>query len=196
MKAIYYLLCLVVFVSCMDRKSQDSPELKALYNRLDEAIAHSEDYTKIKEARIASLKRAYDLSSDGRKRTELLDSIIDEFTAYNADSTLYYISLNLQRPDSRSIPGQHTRLLIKRADLYAHAGLFADALTVIESIPRDSLTDNLLEPYYSACCATYQYLSEYTHEQETAFEYEKRRALYADSLNMVVSPTVLIISYS
>lgn len=188
MKAIYYLLCLVVFVSCMDSKSQDSPELKALYNRLDEAIAHSEDYTKIKEARIASLKRAYDLSSDGRKRTELLDSIIDEFTAYNADSTLYYISLNLQRPDSRSIPGQHTRLLIKRADLYAHAGLFADALTVIESFPRDSLTDNLLEPYYSACCATYQYLSEYTHEHETAFEYEKRRALYADSLNMVVKP--------
>lgn len=188
MKSICFFCIILMFCSCAGKNSSSSPELQELYGRLDTEIAQSEKYEKDKEGRITRLKKEYDLTADSRRRTVLIDSLIYEFAAYNADSTLYYISFNLRRPYVKNIPGEQTRLMIKRLDQYAHAGLFADALMVKLSIPRDSLTDNLLEEYYSACCAMYQYLSEYTYEHETAQEYEKKRSLYADSLRQIVKP--------
>lgn len=182
-------MCLILLLSsCVGKESSSSPELQELYGRLDMEIAQSEKYEKDKEARITRLKKEYDLTADSRRRTAIIDSLIYEFAAYNADSTLYYIGFNLRRPDVKNIPGEQTRLLIKRLDQFAHAGLFADALMVQSNIPRDSLSDDLLEEYYSACCAMYQYLTEYTYEHETAQEYEQKRSLYADSIRQVVKP--------
>ncbi|MDE6410542.1 MAG: hypothetical protein K2K81_09935 [Muribaculaceae bacterium] len=188
MKCIYFLCLILLLSSCVGKESSSSPELQELYGRLDMEIAQSEKYEKDKEARITRLKKEYDLTADSRRRTAIIDSLIYEFAAYNADSTLYYIGFNLRRPDVKNIPGEQTRLLIKRLDQFAHAGLFADALMVQSNIPRDSLSDDLLEEYYSACCAMYQYLTEYTYEHETAQEYEQKRSLYADSIRQVVKP--------
>lgn len=188
MKSIYFFCVLFLLCSCIGRQTSSSPELQELYSRLDTEISRSEIYEKEKEARISRLKKEYDLTGDSHRRTMIIDSLIYEFAAYNADSTLYYISYNLRRPDLRNHPGEYTRNMIKRLDQYAHAGLFSDALTVINSIPRDSLTEDLLEEYYSACCATYQYLSEYTSEHETSKEYEVKRNIYTDSLKQVVKP--------
>ncbi|MDE6256554.1 MAG: hypothetical protein K2M39_10215 [Muribaculaceae bacterium] len=188
MKSIYFFCVLFLLCSCIGRQTSSSPELQELYSRLDTEISRSEIYEKEKEARISRLKKEYDLTGDSHRRTMIIDSLIYEFAAYNADSTLYYISYNLRRPDLRNHPGEYTRNMIKRLDQYAHAGLFSDALAVINSIPRDSLTEDLLEEYYSACCATYQYLSEYTSEHETSEEYEVKRNIYTDSLKQVVKP--------
>lgn len=188
MRLFFYLFLMSILLSCGRGKSSSSPELQELYTQLDSEIARSKDYEKKKEARIAHLRKEYDLVSDSRRRTEIIDSLIFEFEAYNADSTLYYINYNLRRPDIKNIPGGYTRMMIKRVDQYAHAGFFSDALSVIRSIPKDSLTSDLLVDYYSACSATYQYLSEYTSEHETCEGYERIRSLYSDSLKQVVRP--------
>lgn len=188
MKILYFLLSILFLVSCSEKQDSGSEDLQKLYDTLDAEISRSKEYEKRKESRIADLKKRFDLTGDSHRRTALIDSLIIEFEAYNADSTLYYISYNLRRPDINRIPGEHTRLMIQRLNQYAHAGFFSDAIDIINHIPRDSLTDDLLEEYYSACCNTYQYLSEYTSEHETSEEYEKKRALYSDSLKMVVKP--------
>ncbi|MDE6352049.1 MAG: hypothetical protein K2K88_02755, partial [Muribaculaceae bacterium] len=183
-----FVILLILFGSCNHSKKVDKPELQEYYTLLDEEINKSSVYEVEKNQRIIELKREYDLSTDPNHRTELINNIIKEFDAYNADSTLYYINYNLKRPAVKEIPGEYTRLLIKKADVYAHAGLFADAFASIQAIPRDSLTANLVENYYSTYCALYQYLTEYTSEHQTALEYEKQRSLYTDSLNHVVNP--------
>ncbi|MDE6288688.1 MAG: hypothetical protein K2M00_07900 [Muribaculaceae bacterium] len=165
-----------------------SSDLDALYSQLDTEIARSKDYERIKEQRIVSLKRDYDLSHDRNHRTAIINQLIKEFDAYNADSALYYVSYNLRRPAVLSTPGEYTKLLIKRADIFAHAGLFADALATMKDIPADSVTDELKEDYFSTYCATYQYLSEYTDAHETAPEYIRQRSNYADSLNRIIRP--------
>ncbi|MDE6335897.1 MAG: hypothetical protein K2L34_04940 [Muribaculaceae bacterium] len=169
-------------------KADKDSELESLYTHLDEEIARSGDYEKLKEERIVKYKRDYDLTTDKNKRTEIINNLIAEFDAYNADSTLYYINYNLRLPAVEADAGERMRLLIKRADVFAHAGLFSDALGIMKSIPRDSVPNTLLEDYYSTYCAIYQYLSEYTSEHETAPAYEQQRTLYADSLNQVVRP--------
>ena len=155
---------------------------------LDAEIEKSKEYEDQKNNRITAYKRDYDLSTDKKHRTELINKLIEEFDEYNADSALYYISYNLKRPAVKDIPGEYTRLLIKKGDVYAHAGLFADAFATLQSIPRDSLTIDLLDEYYTTYCALYQYLTEYTSEHQTALEYDKRRSIYADSLSRVIKP--------
>lgn len=186
---LFFLICVsLTLVSCGRAESDASSDLEALYSQLDHEIAHSKDYERIKEQRIINLKREYDLSHDRNQRTAIINQLINEFDAYNADSALYYVSYNLRRPAVLATPGEYTRLLIKRADIFAHAGLFADALATMKDIPADSVTDELKEDYYSTYCATYQYLSEYTDAHETAPEYIRQRSNYADSLNRVIRP--------
>ena len=188
MKIRILLLICILLSACGKAKHGGKSELTALYEELDAEIDKSSEYENIKESRMARLRKAYDMTNDSRQRTDIINRIIAEFDADNADSALYYVSYNLHRPDVKTIPGEYTRLMIKRADIFAHAGLFADALAIMQNIPRDSLTPSLLEAYYSTYCATYQYLSEYTDEHETALEYAHHRTLYSDSLNRVISP--------
>lgn len=188
MKPYIILFITLLLISCSEHKSDNDSDLQSLYRELDLEIAKSRDYEIEKENRIAGLREKSELSRDRKQKTEMINRLIEEFDAYNADSALYYIGYNLRRPAVLTIPGEYTRLLIKRADVLAHAGLFLDALNVMQQIPRDSLSPSLLEPYYSTYCATYQYLSEYTNEHESEFENERLRALYADSLRQVVDP--------
>lgn len=188
MKHYIFLLLGVILTACDGSRKAGDSELQDLYSTLDYEIDNSRKYEIEKNDRIRKYRKEYSLSSDEEQKTAAINKLIDEFDAFNADSALYYISLNLKRPSVLAIPGEHTRLLIRRADVYAHAGLFSDALATMASIPRDSLTPELLDPYYTAYCDTYQYLSEYTNEHETSLLYEKLRSDYADSLSAVIIP--------
>ncbi|MDE5967615.1 MAG: hypothetical protein K2G64_00785 [Muribaculaceae bacterium] len=187
-------LCLVAIIilglaSCGNQSSTAHPDdLSHLYNQLDATIAESSNYEDIKEGRIARLRDEYYRAADVKRRVDLANQLAEEFNAYNADSTLFYINQNLSRPEITRFPGEYTRLLIRRGDVFAHAGLFSDALDVMRSIPRDSLGDDLLEPYYSTYCALYQYLSEYTDEHASAVDYTSQRAVYSDSLQQILRP--------
>lgn len=188
MKLYLPFFIILLLASCSRQESELTPELQALYEDLDQEIANSEQYEQSKVFRIAQLRKSYAAAPDEKQRTMLINRLIEEFNAYNADSTIYYINMNLRRPIVYLTPGEHTRLTIRRADVLAHAGLFSDALAIMQKIPRDSLTPNLMEAYYSTYCATYQYLSEYSSEHDTALDNERLRALYADSLHQVVAP--------
>lgn len=181
-------LLLVLLVSCGTDPRGNGAGMQELYDTLDEEIERCSEYDKERESRIKSLREEYSATRDEGQRTAIIDRLISEYIAYNADSTLYYISKNLERPAVRSVPGEYTRMLLRRADVYAHAGLFPQAVTALQNIPRDSVSDNLLEDYYSVYCATYQYLSEYSFGHGDAALYEGQRAEYADSLSKVIKP--------
>ncbi len=173
-------------ISCGSEKREQDPELQKLYSELDRVIDRSHEYELLKEHRIDSLRTILASAAiDEDEKTNLINSLIDEFNAYNADSTLAYINMNLSRPQVREIPGQHTLLTIRRADVLGHAGLFLDALSAMEKIPKDSVKGEIMEAYYSTYCAIWQYLSEYANEHETATKYELKRSLYADSVRQV-----------
>ncbi|MDE5629093.1 MAG: hypothetical protein K2I69_05980 [Muribaculaceae bacterium] len=181
-------LLIILLVSCGGARYDRDPELEALYVQLDEEISKAGEYEVIKEARINKLHKDYDFAHTREQRTDLINRLIEEYESYNADSALYYISYNLRRLTGASDSGECIRLLVKRADVYAHAGLFSDALEILRSIPRESVSEDILESYYSTYCATYQYLSEYAGEHEPAYVYENLRESYADSLKSVIPP--------
>lgn len=187
---IFFIIITIGILTSCNKPSNSviDRDLDVLYTELDREIAQSNIYDKEKEQRVIQLRRRYNLSHDQKERTQIINSLIEEFNAYNADSALYYINCNLRRPDVLSTPGEYTRLNIKRADVLAHAGFFPEALATMRRIPTDSLAPSLREIYYSTYCAIFQFLSEYTDNHETAFDHEKRCALYIDSLSQVIEP--------
>lgn len=185
MKTFISLSLLLFLVSCGGREKASNMDLEDLYALLDAEITSSSEYERMKEARIEKLRIKLAAATDDDEMTELTSSLVKEYEAFNADSALYYVMLNLDRPYVRKRPELHMSMLIRKADVLAHAGLFTDALEIMQSIPRESLSDDQLEGYYATYCATYQYLSEYTNEHETGRAYEQLRAQYSDSLENV-----------
>ena len=188
MKPYAIIFILLLIVSCIGKESDTNPELKSLYAELDSEIARSGSYEAEKEERIADLRNKLKGAADPHRRADIIDALIGEYEAYDADSALYYVGCGLNEAKTRGDDRAEILLNIKRADILAHAGLFSDALSVIDLIPQNSLDRNVKEKYYSAYCSIYQYLSEYTSDHEPAAENERMRRLYADSLSMVAGP--------
>ncbi|MDE6007788.1 MAG: hypothetical protein K2G90_01105 [Muribaculaceae bacterium] len=182
---LLFFTILIALSGCRKSPADDSTILSQLYSNLDDEISKAGEYDKEKEQRIRILREDYVGNKDKGHIKEVLEELVHEFNSYNSDSALYYVNAYINLPGVKETPDLYTKLLIRRADIFAHAGLFPDALEILASIPRNSLSPELLEDYYSTYCATYQYLSEYASEHEAAPDYSVKRSLYADSLRMV-----------
>lgn len=101
---ICILLMLFVMASCGVGGADKNAGLEELYDSLDSEIANSLEYDREKESRIGRLREEYRTNRDENQRTAIVDRLINEFIAYNADSTLYYINVNIERPAVKSMP--------------------------------------------------------------------------------------------
>lgn len=186
--------CMIVFImaftliACKDSKRHNKENLNQ-YALIDEEIEKVPIYDKIKEERIKDLKNRLHQDPSPQLEVELNDWLIKEYESYISDSALYYINKNLENPLVKDNENQRIRLLIKKADVAAHAGLFGESADILSDIHSGSLDSTLLENYYSAYCDLYQYQSEYATNSEYASQHEKLRELYIDSIGLVAPPT-------
>lgn len=185
---VWGALALLAAGACNKGNGADSSSLEELYDSVDAEMLRSEIYQNQKEARIAILREELARENDEHIVPAILDRLIGEYESYVSDSALYYVNRSLQAPANADKPHTRASLLIRKADISSHAGLFADAIAIMESVPREHLDSTLLEQYYSTYCGIYQYQSEYDNESEFSEVYERQRALYSDSVAMVAAP--------
>lgn len=179
-----YLLMALLFYNC-STQDHESTEMSDLYDRIDEEISNSDSYQNGKESRITALRSELASTDDADRQAALREKLIKEFESYISDSALYYVNQSLLHAGTDS---QRTALLIKKADITSHAGLFADALDIMHSIPSAIVDSANLENYYATYCGIYQYLCEYSNESEFSEDYAGIRALYTDSVIAVSRP--------
>lgn len=186
MRLLYIAILILIVAAGCRRHSYDSVTV-TLRDRLDREIEAESRYVDIKERRLDSLRVQMRRSHDPRRKFETVDLLISEYEAYRADSALYYINLNLQSPLARVDSVAMYRLKLKKADLYSHAGLFSDAIGLMEEIDPVRLSSADREQYYGNYCALYQYMTEYNTDFDPALkeEYTRRRRQYADSIKAV-----------
>lgn len=166
------LCCLCVPAGCSPGVPKVDPELEELYGKIDEAIQQQEIYAQQKERRIDFLRKRLSSERDRHFKIELVNDLIREFESYNSDSAQHYINLNLQL--TRNLPDdspQRLSLLIKKADVSSHAGLFAEAVELMKSINTERLDSSLLEDYYFTFSGIYQYQVEYSDDSEYTRNY-------------------------
>lgn len=176
------LLLLCGTTGCRKGENAVSPAQERLYEQLDHEIRHADIYERQKTERLNVLRRQLRSTSSYPERNRILNNIIEENSAYCADSAIHYIDMALRLAKESSDPGRVMELEIMKADIYAHAGLFSDALDIIGAIRSDDLPGSLKEEYYATCSVIYQYLCETTDGAQHNEDYEQMRAMYADSL--------------
>ena len=187
------LIGLLTLWSCSENQGRLSDTAEALLERLDAEIAAAPRYEALKEARIDSLRRMLAHSADPGRKFEAVDGLIAEYDAYKADSAIHYVNMNLNAPKARD-PRVRNRLLLRKADLYSHAGLFPDAISLMDSIDHAALDADSRKQYFANYCALYQYIVEYNTDFDPALqmEYERRRHQYADSIRMSTDSMSLV----
>lgn len=176
----------LILIGCNDGHKSHKQQM---FDDIDDAIENVAQYDQDKERKILNIKSRIKNETSPEIKKELIDWLILEYEAYNSDSTLYYINLNLENPSVKDNPYAEKALLIKKADVAAHAGLFGEASQILDNINRDLLDSTLLENYYSAYCDLYQYQSEYAIDSEYGQRHAKLRELYIDSIGLVASPS-------
>lgn len=184
MKILIISLLGLVSLGCRKTQPKDSQ-----YYEIDREIENVAVYEGEKERRIDNLKERLHKEQSPDVRIELINWLIAEYESYISDSALYYINLNLENPRVKENRSLETALLIKKADVAAHAGLFGEASDILEAIDRQNIPADLLEDYYSAYCDLYQYQSEYATDSEYAENHAQLRELYIDSVGQVAPPS-------
>lgn len=176
------ILVLVCFAACRKTDNAD------IFSPVDAAIESNSQYQAEKENKIISLRAELLNSTDDYQRMAATDRLIEQYESYMSDSALHYVNLNLENPLVKRDSRHTIRLLIKKADILSHAGLFTSAEQTLESIPRAEIDSTLLAPYFATYASLHQYQSEYSDDTELAEENDKKRELYIDSVILVSEP--------
>lgn len=181
---------LLLSASCRHGERRDKTEKREeIYAEVDRELELAPLYQQEKEKRIDLLRgqlsggRAPDLD------IAIYDRLIEEYESYQSDSALRYVNLSLENPRVKANPRKTCRLLLKKADILSHAGLFSDAEDILDGIRAEEIDSINLEIYYNARVALYRYLSEYMEFSEYARESSRKLELYTDSLLAVTPPT-------
>lgn len=182
------IICCGITQSCHN-KSNFFNSKEHIYEEIDREIENSYKYDEEKEKRIDNLKKRLNESDSPEVKREIINLLIDEYDSFVSDSALYYINLNLNNPTVSENHNLKNKLLIRKADVAAHAGLFSDASLILSRIDKQYLDSALLENYYGAYCDLYQYESEYATQSEYAKRHEELRELYIDSVSRIASPS-------
>lgn len=177
----------MTIIACGRNEDKNSFDKKQFYDYIDREIQRVEEYDQEKERKIENLKNLLSKETTNEGRKKLTDELIGEYEAFISDSALFYVNKNLENPAVQENLRLTNELLIKKADIAAHAGLFGESAQILENIDKASLDSVLMENYYSAYCDLYQYQSEYATDSEYAREYQDLRKLYIDSVSAVTN---------
>lgn len=93
-KKVYIYVMVMLSFLCQEAYAVSSLRIDSLMNKLDSVVADRENFSRLRESHIATLKRDLKAATDDSVRYELLGNLFDTYKPYNTDSAYYY---SLQR---------------------------------------------------------------------------------------------------
>ncbi len=172
------LLCLLTFAQSADYKD--------LYTRLDNAIAHQDQYIEKREQHLQTLKKLLQKSKNNELRYEYATQIAEEYHTYVNDSAITYmktclaLALQSQRNDWQAAS------CIKLGHQFAISGYYVEAQRYFAQVPRISLTPLLLPEYYDGMAHLCGEIAFYSKDQDLREEYFAQQRHYRDSLYAIL----------
>lgn len=170
------------------KTADGTPDLEQLYAEVDEEIGHSHIYETEKNRRIEQLRRNLTRVDNDQSRLVVYDNLISEYQSYVCDSALKYVEEARELAELSGDKHTQMRLMLKKADIASHAGLFTEAHEMLSKVNENELDSALKTAYYSTLCALSQYETEYLPAGEYTFKSREARRNYTDSLMRVADP--------
>lgn len=156
-------------------------------DKLDKFITERAYYMQLKEDRIDSLKKLTNNTElEAEKLYEINYKIFYEYYAYRYDDAMEYVLKN--KAIAKELKDQKllNQTLIDISRLLTNTGMYRESMDHLELIDRNSLSRDLLIPFYSAYEGVYYAAKEYSNDELFSPEYEKLEFLYRDSITALL----------
>lgn len=139
-----------------------SGEVCALLDSLDYALQRKEIYRQTQEERIDHLRQMLAaVRSDVDQQYYTQSRLAERYTAFQFDSALHYLSLNLDLARRMNWRHRYDETLLESAFLYTTAGFYLEASNLLAQLDTLALSDRLLGRYYTVrrrfCRESYEY---------------------------------------
>lgn len=145
--------------------AQAQNDLKNALSQLDATIAHRDTYIANREQRIESLKSILGKSDFSDAQRYLLNQqLIDEYTPFQADSTIDYLYRNIELARRMNDTGRLDESRIQLAYLYSSAGIYLEAANMLQLVDTTRLDRKQLVDYYLARHKLNDELQLYSHD--------------------------------
>ena len=162
-------------------------DLVQLYQQLDEAIKHSDQYIQEREQRITKHRTALEVTKDTAGRYELCRRLYEEFQPYMNDSAIYYIDQCITLAEKMGDHPLAEQCQLQLAFQCTEAGMFHEAMDILHSIDATQITDpRNLKQYNSRLAHLYSEMGYYCKVPRV------QRAYYAqgDQYRQLIDTTV------
>jgi len=153
------------------------------FSGLNEAIADKAIFTRQKEARIASIKRAAAAVGSPLEQFRLNRVLYHEYQKFQIDSAASYALKNLTIAKAAKSSNLIVTAKLDLANIYFPLNKFLEANELLESIDQHKISKDQLADYYAAKAEFY---SHYLANNEND-EYQSRVRLYRDSLLTILN---------
>ena len=182
---IFLLTIAVGFTSVAIAQTDEEVNLQALYQEIDDAISHSDQYVTLRESLIDACRDSLMNEQSLEKRVALAERLFRLFQPYKNDSALHYAQLCISIAESLHRPDISGRFHSLMAYQCSNCNMYSESFDQLSKVNRSALDQAGLIDYYNAWMHVYGELGSYTQIQDIRRSYFDKQNLYRDSVMMV-----------
>lgn len=191
MRRILLLACLVMgtIAACAKNTSlnEESIDLEALYQQIDEAISQSPLFVAERRKQIAAYRDSLRMENNPEKQIKIAEQLFQLYQPYRNDSALFFaeqcinLAEKLHRPN---LTGRYRSLLAHQCST---SDMLTESLEQLRLVNRPALTDKELVDYYSAWMHVCGEMATLTQRKDKHQSYLAKQNLYRDSVMAAAS---------
>lgn len=187
-RKIITVCALYLFTVSFTAYGQDS--LRNALRQLDVLIEKRAEIHAGHDFMLDSLRKEMQQATDPWKKYHLCGSLFYENLHYQADSSLYYIEKKRELIPLLGRPDLQNEIYINRAEALSVKGHYDSALRELKRIRPAELEEGMRQYYYSVFCSYYNWLADFTIDQELKETYMQEANSYRDSILQILPPGV------
>lgn len=176
---LYIWICLMISLSLSGKAGNAEQGLK----ELDKVVKSPEKYIQRKEEQLAKWKLQRQQVQTDEQRMKIDALLADQYKTYIADSALYFAQEQLRLAEQVGEDIDKSRMLL--AEIRIITGMYRESMDLLAEVDRSSLSEGSLGDYYHLYQNLYRAMRDYAIGEELQREYERKMALYQDSLLML-----------
>jgi hypothetical protein len=166
-------------------QDDDSLDLNALYQQIDEAISQSPQYVAERERQIDACRTRLLSEKDVEKSVTIAEELFLLYQPYKNDSALHYAEVCISLAESLNRPCLTGRFRSMLAYQCSIAGMYTESLEQLHLVKESALDKKGLCEYYNAWMHLCGEIGYYTQRTKVQEKYYDKQDCYRDSVLMV-----------
>lgn len=155
-----------------------STEVSLLYERLDMAIEHTDEYVKVRKGRIGKLKNDLQRSRQAEAKYHAAFNLYQEYHSYKSDSAVYYLSQCITYARQAKNPQAEGNAKALLAFQCSTTGKYTESLSLLTKMDTTLLDKQGMCNYLRACQHVYGELRYYANIGSLKKYYEGKASEY------------------